>query len=799
MSTSLKVCCFLALLAVVCNATDQTRQPGAIGSEVVDAVVNLIKVSCLCADDKRFLVRLAYVQSHNGYDAKTFRDGYHGGIWQIDKNMFDETHSNAGRLTNEYNIIRNQFGIDWSTVTWSDLRKPLYSGISAALYIILHGGTEWRIEDQAHFYELHFVNKAGNNFTNEASILDQGCFKNEKLDLAFIINRSNSLSTDDFARAKIFVRNVVSSFDISPNKTRVAVVSYASHAKTEFYLNRYNNKVDLENAISAIPFVGGSTATSEAIDLATNIIFTPGHGSRNNTPHIMVVITDGNANDEIDTRHAAERAHRAGITVYSIGVGSNINKDTLNNIASKPDCTHVFSVSSYSEIKANLENFQKCGVYGDSSYLEKLFCCNLGECPTLTYHTKVEGVTLEINVTCGLVNIYTALNNPYPTQSFYEQTTTVSSETPGVMFVNTSTEHLLYINIVDALKSSGGSGSCEVCMNPKDGDHQSHNIKCYQNGVKSPCPDKCEEKWNLFPDVCTVENLKNGHTKFEHPFSKLKYLMCDQKLQKYVVHCPQNQSYYQECKQCCGEGSSCPNLTVPLTGLVNPCSLENILNDHFFFTYPTNVTKFIHCDVWGKAWIMSCPQDEEWDQDELTCVTCGFQSKNPCRTYKVGDPLFYPYDCDSHKYIQCDLWHQSFLMTCQLNFVFSPIVRKCVPRNSYTPPTHDPMMVCPDIHAHPTTQKPIAIIPGNGGATGTTYTTYTFCAHCQAMVTPCTSNHLIAGEFLFPVTDNRHQYIQCDLTGYQYLKSCPANSYYFDGATNTCVDGPFQVDNSLGK
>lgn len=85
MSASLKVCCFLALLAVVCNAADQTRQPGAIGSEVVDAVDNLIKVSCLCANDKRFLVRLAYVQSHNGYDAKTFRDGYHGGIWQVCK------------------------------------------------------------------------------------------------------------------------------------------------------------------------------------------------------------------------------------------------------------------------------------------------------------------------------------------------------------------------------------------------------------------------------------------------------------------------------------------------------------------------------------------------------------------------------------------------------------------------------------------------------------------------------------------------------------------------------------------
>lgn len=84
MSVSLNACCILALF-VVCYGDDQTRQPGAIGSEVVDAVVNLIRESCLFADDKRFLVRLAYVQSHNGYDAKTFRDGYHGGIWQVCK------------------------------------------------------------------------------------------------------------------------------------------------------------------------------------------------------------------------------------------------------------------------------------------------------------------------------------------------------------------------------------------------------------------------------------------------------------------------------------------------------------------------------------------------------------------------------------------------------------------------------------------------------------------------------------------------------------------------------------------
>lgn len=31
--------------------------------------------------------------------------------------------------------IKSTFGIDWSTVTWPDLRKPFYSALAARLYI----------------------------------------------------------------------------------------------------------------------------------------------------------------------------------------------------------------------------------------------------------------------------------------------------------------------------------------------------------------------------------------------------------------------------------------------------------------------------------------------------------------------------------------------------------------------------------------------------------------------------------------------------------------------------------------
>lgn len=63
---------------------DRTRQSGSAGSKVVDAVTSLIEASCIFPDDKLFLRRLAYVESGDGNDEKTFRDYYDGGIFQVD-------------------------------------------------------------------------------------------------------------------------------------------------------------------------------------------------------------------------------------------------------------------------------------------------------------------------------------------------------------------------------------------------------------------------------------------------------------------------------------------------------------------------------------------------------------------------------------------------------------------------------------------------------------------------------------------------------------------------------------------
>lgn len=73
----------LICITVVSAATDTTIQPNAFGTAVVEAVVNIIRQSCLFADDRRFLRRLAYVESQDGTGANAFRPGYYGGIWQV--------------------------------------------------------------------------------------------------------------------------------------------------------------------------------------------------------------------------------------------------------------------------------------------------------------------------------------------------------------------------------------------------------------------------------------------------------------------------------------------------------------------------------------------------------------------------------------------------------------------------------------------------------------------------------------------------------------------------------------------
>ena len=54
-------------------------------------------------------------------------------------------------------------------------------------------------------------------------------------------------------------------FNIGPNDIQVSLVRFDTHAYNEFFLNTYDNKTDIINAIMATKYQGGTTNTAEAL------------------------------------------------------------------------------------------------------------------------------------------------------------------------------------------------------------------------------------------------------------------------------------------------------------------------------------------------------------------------------------------------------------------------------------------------------------------------------------------------------------------------------------------------------
>ena len=58
-------------------------------------------------------------------------------------------------------LIQREFNIDWTKVTWSDLRKPLYSGLAAVLYLMQRTGSNTTaipasLEGQGDFWSHYY-------------------------------------------------------------------------------------------------------------------------------------------------------------------------------------------------------------------------------------------------------------------------------------------------------------------------------------------------------------------------------------------------------------------------------------------------------------------------------------------------------------------------------------------------------------------------------------------------------------------------------------------------------------------
>ena len=156
---------FSACLAL-CVAVDDTLREGTSGSAVVRAVIGRIEDTTIFPNDNQLLRRIAYVESRDGTDSGTYRNGYYGGIWQVDEMVFENTQDTTSHpaLAAKLDAIQQIFGIDWRTLRWQDLRRPLYSGLAARLFLANVPAAipfASNLQAQGEYWNTHYNTNAG--------------------------------------------------------------------------------------------------------------------------------------------------------------------------------------------------------------------------------------------------------------------------------------------------------------------------------------------------------------------------------------------------------------------------------------------------------------------------------------------------------------------------------------------------------------------------------------------------------------------------------------------------------------
>nr|XP_058971731.1 uncharacterized protein LOC131798056 isoform X6 [Pocillopora verrucosa] len=176
-------------------------------------------------------------------------------------------------------------------------------------------------------------------------------------DVAFIVDSSGSIGRRRWPLMLNFLKNIISSFNVGPDGTHVAVIAYSNDAKLEIAFDSVSGaQITAEEygeRIDKIAFQRGFTYIDKGLKMADEQVFVTSAGMRPNVPQVAIVITDGQqttskAYTPLD--QASKGIKDKGVEVFALGIGSGVDTSQLRQIASSND--NVFTAPGFDELES---------------------------------------------------------------------------------------------------------------------------------------------------------------------------------------------------------------------------------------------------------------------------------------------------------------------------------------------------------------------------------------------------------------------------------------------------------------
>ncbi|EGD80255.1 hypothetical protein PTSG_10931 [Salpingoeca rosetta] len=266
-------------------------------------------------------------------------------------------------------------------------------------------------------------------------------------DLLFILDGSGSVGSGNFQTMLNFAQEVVSFFDVAPDKTRVAAMVYDSsnYRKFDFDYIQSVSKQQLINYFDTFAYPDGGTETGSALSFALSSMFVTSRGARDlseGVPRVAIVITDGKSGDDVSA--PAQALRDAGVTLYAVGI-SGADVSELNQIASPPVEDNVVFIDTFSEFSALASKISRanCDQPASVSSDIDIEVNNTSPGDIRYYRPDLDGLTesvlIVVETTGGATDLYVS-TNPNPGPFNYDYAVENDDAIKAVLVDNTGNE-----------------------------------------------------------------------------------------------------------------------------------------------------------------------------------------------------------------------------------------------------------------------------------------------------------------------------------------------------------------------
>ncbi|XP_067117016.1 collagen alpha-3(VI) chain-like isoform X1 [Osmerus mordax] len=145
----------------------------------------------------------------------------------------------------------------------------------------------------------------------------------ESADLVLLIDGSENVGAANFPLVRDLAIRIIQGLDVGRDKIRVAVVQYGANPEIKIYLNSYENKAAVLDAVKALTFMGGDEANLGAAleEVAEHLLIQVAGGrAEEGVPQALVIISAGPSTD--DTGVGDRALKQSNVITFGVVVGA---------------------------------------------------------------------------------------------------------------------------------------------------------------------------------------------------------------------------------------------------------------------------------------------------------------------------------------------------------------------------------------------------------------------------------------------------------------------------------------------